>query len=139
MSPRHAVETVRLGYEAWNRGDLDALRSIYSPDVRADAGELWPASGEVSGAEGIIGAFASILATFEHCELVPEDYIEHGDTVVVPTVWQGTLVGSKSVIKEHVVAVYTLRGDRICRIAYFEHMADAMERANGLAHAPRLI
>ena len=125
-----AVETVRLGYEAWNRGELDSLRSIYSPDVRADAGELWPSSGAVTGADAIIGAFESIFATFEHCELVPEEYIERGDTVVVPTIWQGTLVGSQSVIKEHVNAVYTLRDGRICRIAYFEHLQDAMERAN---------
>ena len=124
-----AVETVRLGYEAWNRGELDSLRSIYSPDVRAEAGELWPASGEVQGADAIIGAFASILATFEHCELVPEEYIDCGTTVVVPTIWQGTLVGSKSMIKEHVNAVYVLRDGRICRIAYFERIEDAMECA----------
>jgi ketosteroid isomerase-like protein len=125
----NAVETVRLGYEAWNRGELDALRSIYSEDVRAEAGELWPASGEVTGADAIIGAFASILATFEHCELVPEEFIEHGAAVVVPTVWQGTLVGSKSVIKERVIAVYTLRDGRICRIAYCEDMSDALQHA----------
>ena len=126
---RDTVETVRLGYEAWNRGDLDALRSIYAADVRAEAGELWPASGEVAGAEEIIGAFASILATFEHCELVPEEYIERGEVVVVPTVWQGTLVGSESLIKERVIAVYTLRDGRICRIAYFQNLDEAMERA----------
>jgi ketosteroid isomerase-like protein len=129
MVSHDTVKTVRLGYEAWNRGDLDALRAIYSPDVTAEAGELWTSSGKVSGPDAIIGAFASIFATFEHCELVAEEYIERGEVVVVPTVWQGTLVGSDSVIKEHVNAVYTLRDGRICRIAYFQHLDEALERA----------
>jgi ketosteroid isomerase-like protein len=126
---RADVETIRQGYEAWNQGDFDALRAIYAPDVTAEAGELWPASGIVAGAEAIIREFASIMGTFEHCELVPEEFIEQGESVVVPTVWQGTLVGSESVIKERVIAVYTLRDGRIASIAYFEHMDDAMARA----------
>ena len=131
------IQTVRLGYEAWNRGDLDALRSIYSADVTAEAGELWPASGAVSGPDAIISAFASILAVFEHCQLVPEEYIDRGDVIVVPTIWQGTLVGSDSVIKERVNAVYTLRDGQICRIAYFDHIEDAMERAALECEAPQ--
>ena len=74
----------------------------------------------VSGPDEVIRAFASILGVFEHCQLVPEEYIDRGDVIVVPTIWQGTLVGSDSVIKEHVNAVYTLRDGRICRIAYFD-------------------
>jgi ketosteroid isomerase-like protein len=132
---RSTVEIVREGYDAWNRGNFDVLRRIYASEVTADAGELWPSSGEVTGADAIIAAFESIQATFEHCELVPEQYIEHGESVVVPTVWKGTLVGSSSVIRERVIAVYTLRASRIARIAYFEHLDDAMRRVAELEPA----
>jgi hypothetical protein len=46
-----------------------------------------------------------------------------------------TLVGSSSVIRERVIAVYTLRASRIARIAYFEHLDDAMRRVAELEPA----
>jgi ketosteroid isomerase-like protein len=135
--PTENVDTVRRGYDAWNRGDLDAVREIYAPDVVANAGGLWPAAGEVEGPEAIIHEFASILAVFETSELVPEDFIERGDTVVVvPTCWRGTLAGSGSVIEQHLVCVYTLRDALVVRIDYLGSLDEALrlaERAGGRA------
>ncbi|MEA2451233.1 MAG: SnoaL-like domain [Thermoleophilaceae bacterium] len=120
------IDVVRAGYEAWNRGDLDAVREIYAPDVTASAGALWPAAGEVSGADAIIQAFASIFSAFERSELVAEEYIEHGESVVVPTLWRGTLAGSEGTIEQRLVAVYTLRDGRVVHIGYHGGMAEAL-------------
>jgi ketosteroid isomerase-like protein len=119
------VDVVRAGHDAWNRGDLDAVREIYAPDVTASAGPLWPAAEEVKGPDAIIQAFASIFSAFEKSELVAEDYIERGDSVVVPTLWRGTLRGSDGVIEQRLVAVYTLAGGRVVHIGYYEGMAEA--------------
>ena len=127
--PTENVDTVRRGYDAWNRGDLDAVREIYAPDVIANAGGLWPAAGEVEGPEAIIHEFASILAIFETSELVPEEFIERGDTVVVPTCWRGTLAGSGSVIEQHLACVYTLRDALVIRIDYVESLEQALKLA----------
>jgi ketosteroid isomerase-like protein len=120
------VEVVSAGYDAWNRGDLDAVREIYASDVVANAGELWPAAGEVSGPDAIIEGFASIFSAFERSELVPEEYVEHGDSVVVPTLWRGTLPGSERAIEQRLVAVYTLREGQIVRIGYYQGMPEAL-------------
>jgi ketosteroid isomerase-like protein len=120
------VDVVSAGYDAWNRGDLDAVREIYAADVVANAGELWPAAGEVSGADAIIEGFASIFSAFERSELVPEEYVEHGDSVVVPTLWRGTVAGSERVIEQRLVAVYTLRDGQIVRIGYYQAMPEAL-------------
>jgi uncharacterized protein len=127
------VDTVRRGYDAWNRGDLDAVREIYAADVIANAGRLWPLAGEVQGPGAIIDAFASILSTFESSELVPEDFIERGDTVVVPTCWRGTLAGSGSVIEQHLACVYTLREAQVTRIDYVESVEEALKLAELIA------
>jgi ketosteroid isomerase-like protein len=120
---------VRRGYEAWNRGDLDAVRDIYAVDVTASAGQLWPVAGDVHGPEAIIDAFASIRSTFESSELEPEGFIDCGDTVVVPTCWRGTLAGSGSVIEQRLACVYTLRDARISRIDYVETLDEALKLA----------
>jgi ketosteroid isomerase-like protein len=124
---RETVETLRRGYDAWNRGDLDAVREMYAPDVTANAHELWPAAGEVSGADAIIEAFASILDLFQHSELIAEEFIERGESVVVPTRWRGTLPDSESVIEQRVIAVYRFRDGQVAHIDYFERLDEALE------------
>ena len=121
------VETIRRGYEAWNRGDLEVLRAMYASDVTADAGFLWPAAGEVSGSEAIIEAFASILAIFEKSEVLADEYIERGESVFVPTRWRGLLPGSEDVVEQKVVAAYTLRGGQVVHIGYFPGLEEAFE------------
>lgn len=122
---RDNVETIRHGYEVWNRGDLDALAAIYAPDVTADAGVLWPSAGVIEGAQAIIDAYASIIATFEESEVLADEYIERGDCVYVPTRWRGLLPGSADVVEQKVVATYTLRAGRIVHIGYFASLEDA--------------
>ena len=121
------VETIRRGYEAWNRGDLDSLAAIYAPDVTADAGVLWPSAGEIAGPQAIIDAYASIIAIFEESEVLADEYIERGDCVVVPTRWRGLLPGSEDVVEQKVVATYTMRDGQVVHIGYFTRLEDAFE------------
>jgi ketosteroid isomerase-like protein len=125
MSPTRQ-DVLERAHDAWNRGDLDAVREAYAPDITADAGMLWPASGPISGADTIIANFQSIRETFVSSELIPDDYIERGDTVVVPTRWRGVVDGSGTVIEQRLVANYTFSGDRISHIAYFEQLDEAL-------------
>jgi ketosteroid isomerase-like protein len=123
-----SIEAVQRAYEAWNRGDLEEVRELYAPDVTANAGALWPAGGEVTGPAAIIAAFASIREMFQRSELVAEEYIERGEAVVVPTIWRGALQDSETFIEQHVVAVYTFRGEQVIHIDYCEDLDEAFKR-----------
>ena len=103
---------------------------ISSFDVRLVRRKL----GALSAADRarVRSAFASILEMFQQCELVAERFIERGDSVVVPTIWRGTLHDSESVIEQHVVAVYTFRGQQVIHIDYCEHLEEAFERIGDL-------
>jgi ketosteroid isomerase-like protein len=118
-------EAIRRAHEAWNRGDFDGVRDLYAPDITADPGVMWPSSGTLSGPDPIIENFASIRDTFEDSEVIADDYIERGDTVVVPTRWRGVVAGST--IEQKVVATYTFRGEKVQHIAYYEGLDEAFK------------
>ena len=46
VASQENVEVVRRGWDAWQRGDMDALVSIYAPDVVWDLSDFrnWPES-----------------------------------------------------------------------------------------------
>jgi ketosteroid isomerase-like protein len=123
---REDIEVIQRGYDAWNRGDLEGVRAIYAPHITANAGALWPAAGEVHGPDAIIDAFASIFASFERTELVPEEFIERDEAIFVPTCWRGTLPDSDSAIEQRLIAVYTVRDGQVDSIRYFHGMDEAI-------------
>lgn len=120
------IELLHRLTDAFNRGDLDALRECYCPDISADAGELWLAAGRVHGVERVLSEFASIMATFERVEVIADDYVQRGSTVVVPSRWCGTVAGSDTVIEQPIVAVYGLRDGRVASIDYFGTLDSAL-------------
>ena len=48
------VEIVRRGNEAWNAGDMSALRALYDPDVILRMAEGWPEPGPYVGRDAVI-------------------------------------------------------------------------------------
>ena len=120
------VGVLRDAHRAWNSGDLEALRAYYHEDVVADGHELWLASGRIVGVDGVIAAFSSIMATFERSEVLADEYIERGDSIVVPSRWRGVLAGSDSTIEQRLVAVYRLRDGQVIQIDYFTELESAL-------------
>ena len=53
MSQENA-ETVRRAFEAWNAGDVDAVREAFDPDVIMRAPEGWPEPGPFVGRDAVV-------------------------------------------------------------------------------------
>lgn len=122
------AEAVRRACTAWGEGDLAAIRAAYSEDVTADGGELWPeGSGAVSGVEDVLATFASIMRAFDESELIPEGFLEAGDTLVVPLTWRGRSAGSEGFVEQRLVGAYRFRGPLICEIRWFASLAAALD------------
>jgi ketosteroid isomerase-like protein len=76
------VEVIRRAIEAFNRRDLDAMES--HPDVEVD----WSRSrgveaGIYRGREATQHFWNTFLDTFDRVVVVPEEFIEHGDYVIL--------------------------------------------------------
>ena len=119
------VEVVRAAYEAWNRGDVDALRELHDPDVIARYPENWPESGPFVGREAVVRQIEQLRQTWDASAAEPvTDFIDAGDRVIAKFLWRGTGHGPDFAMQGS--AVYTLRKGRISFIEYFGTHAGAL-------------
>jgi ketosteroid isomerase-like protein len=85
VSPEN-VALVRRSWEAWERGDMEAIFAFYDPDIVWDQFPFW--EGELAslyrGHDGIRQLFREWLEAFEGFYAHAEDFIDAGDAVVVP-------------------------------------------------------
>ena len=74
------VEIVRAAFDAWNAGDMDALRELYDPDVIGRPPEGWPEPGPWVGREVLMRQWEQQRETWDADELVlTSDFIDVGD------------------------------------------------------------
>jgi ketosteroid isomerase-like protein len=124
------VEIVKRGIDAFNRGDLDAIES--HPDVEVD----WSRSrgveaGIYRGREATHHFWSTFLDTFDRVVAVPEEFIEHGDYVIVLD--RTHLWGRDGIeVEARNVSLVTLRHGQIVQWRLCRDRAEAL-KAVGLA------
>lgn len=79
------TDTLKQGYEAFSRGDLDGATANFADDVRWENPEApqVPNSGATEGKDAVKRLFASLGEHWESFSITPDEFIESGDTVVV--------------------------------------------------------
>jgi steroid delta-isomerase-like uncharacterized protein len=85
----HLADVVKKGYEAANRGDLDALMDMVTSDI-----ELWDVGQPpVRGKAEVRAALNRILVAFPDLKITTRNVIESGDWVVAEYTFTGTNLG----------------------------------------------
>ena len=120
------VEVVRRIFEAWNAGDMDALREMYDPGIIWRPPEGWPEPGPYMGREAVMRQLEQMRETWDAdaLELI-SDFIDVGDRVAVRVIWRGAGHGPESNME--VTGVYAVRKGRIFYIEFFWDHAEALE------------
>ena len=120
------VEVVRATFEAWNAGDMDAIREQYDPDVIAWAPEGWPEPGPFVGREAVMREWEQLRDTWDAdaFELIT-DFIGAADRVVVRFIWRGAGHGPEANME--LTGVYTVRNGKIRTAEFFWDHAEALE------------
>jgi hypothetical protein len=85
MKEQDNVALVRQGYEAFQKGDLNALLSLFSSDIDWELPEVEGIafSGKRHGREAVAEFFRDMLAAQDVREMVPDQWIAQDDKVVV--------------------------------------------------------
>ena len=124
------VEVLRAGFEAWNAGDMDALRDLYDPAVTWRGPEGWPEPGPFVGRDAVMRQLEQMRETWDADAAEPVEFIDAGESVVGRFIWRGMGQGPEADIAAS--SVCTMRDGKIPAIDYFWDHAEALEAA-GLA------
>jgi ketosteroid isomerase-like protein len=127
---RENVELVRRSWEAWERGDMEAIFAFYDPDIVWDQFPFW--EGELAslyrGHDGIRQLFREWLEAFEGFYAHAEDFIDAGDAVVVRCRQGGRGKQSGAEVRMPPFwLVYRLRDGRAVRIEAYADQGEALE------------
>ena len=77
------VDTARDAYDAFGRGDLEALSENFAEDAVWVTSDELPLGGETRGRDAILANFAQIPNYWSSFSVEPEEFIDAGEWVVV--------------------------------------------------------
>jgi ketosteroid isomerase-like protein len=77
------VDSARSAYDAFGRGDLEALKENFAEDAVWVTSDELPLGGETRGREAILANFAQIPDYWTSFSVAPKDFIDCGNHVVV--------------------------------------------------------
>jgi ketosteroid isomerase-like protein len=85
MNEQQNVETVRRGYDAFGRGDLEGLLSLFDENIEwvSPGPPDLPTAGTRRGRQQVAEFFAMVNALFEFQRFEPQTFVAQGDRVVV--------------------------------------------------------
>jgi uncharacterized protein len=111
------ADVVRSGYEAFARGDLDAVMENYADDSRWEGSnfEAIPGGGTREGRDAIRQMIGEIEESWEEFEASPDEFIEQDDTVVVLGHLSGKTKSGEQV-KVPFVNVFRMSGGKVQRV-----------------------
>jgi ketosteroid isomerase-like protein len=122
------VEALRAVYAEWSVGNFRPRFDFYDPDME------WGWSPDFPGIAGVYHDPAERserlqewLAPWEHWRVEAEEYVAHGDRVVVLTRYRGRGKGSGVEVDTAGAHVWTLRDGRAVRLEVFADRAAALQ------------
>ena len=126
MSQENVELVRRRNFEAWNVGDMDALRETYDPDVIVRVVENWPEPGPFVGREAVMRQWEQQREAFDTDAAERfSDFIDAGDRVLVRYVWR--VKGRGPGANVEMTAVFTVREGRVSCTEFFWDHADALK------------
>jgi ketosteroid isomerase-like protein len=121
------VELIRAGFDAHNRGDMDALTKLYDEDVVFETLLL----GTHHGNEAIRLIYEENRKTLAGYTVDPVELIDAGDQVVAVAQVNGTGPASQIAMedRDRFAFVFTMREGRVIREQAFRNREEALAAA----------
>jgi ketosteroid isomerase-like protein len=121
------IETLRAGYEAFNRGDWDSFMGFAHPDIEFQPADRAANAGVVRGSEAIKQFFKELFTPFEEVVVEPQKFFEEGDRIAVILQARFRPHGSSAMVENRIGHLWTIRDDMFVRFQVFPEREKALE------------
>ena len=120
MSGRDSVKLVKRGYEAFQKGDIEALLALLTDDVEWEtlAVEGVPWAGARRGKTEVKDFFVVLAEHEDVLAFEPREFIAQGEKVAVVGHYRGRVKATGQVAETPWVQVFTIRDGKLAR--FFE-------------------
>ena len=125
------VELVRTIYDRFRAGDTEGALAFHAPDVEIHDRPEIPDPRVYRGHEGVLSALSASRATFERLDMVPEEFVDAGDRVIVVFRFVGKGRESGVPIDERLAHVWTIRDGKAVRLDVHSGRDEALRAAAG--------
>lgn len=130
-----SAEVVKDAYDAFGRGDVPAVLGVLDPEVRWREAEGFlyadrnPYVGPQAVAEGV---FQRIVDDVDDFAVVPERFVDGGDTVVVEGRYRGTMKATGAPVDAQFAHVWRLQDGKVVRFQQYTDTRQWAEAAGPL-------
>jgi ketosteroid isomerase-like protein len=116
---KEEMEAILSGYEAWNRGDYEAVLEMLDPEIEWQFPEGGLNTGTLHGREAVRKFFESFAEAFEELRVEPEEIFEKDDRIVAIVRLVGRGRGSGAEVQVRPAHVWTTRAGKAVRLEVF--------------------
>ncbi len=115
-------DTVKALYDAFGKGDVPAVLGAFDPQIQWREAENFlyadgnPYIGPQAVAEGV---FQRIVSDVENFAVLPEHFVEGGDTVVVEGRYRGKMKATGTPVDAQFAHVWQLRDGKVVRFQQY--------------------
>jgi uncharacterized protein len=119
------TDLMQKGYDAFARGDMDTIRSIWHDDIEWQGPdyEPLPQSGRYQGADAIFEMFAQLPDHWDDFRVTPDEWLEDGETVIALGHTEGRAKSSGEHVKVPFAHVWRFRDGKAARVQILEDTA----------------
>ena len=123
------IETLRLGYEAFSRGDWDTPTRFAHPEFELQTADRAVNPGTYRGLEEVMRFFEDLFEPFEEVTVDPEEFFERGDQIAVFVRVRLRPSGSNALVENRIGHLWTMREGKAARLQVFPRREEALEAA----------
>jgi ketosteroid isomerase-like protein len=124
---RRDIESLRFGYEAFNRGDWSAAFRVAHPDLELKTADRITNPGTYRGPEEVKRFLEDQFEPFEEVVAEPEEFFDRGDRIAVFVRMRLRPTGSSAVVENRIGHLWTMRDGKVARFEIFPEREKALE------------